>query len=425
MYMPKESHNWKAGVNRLLATTLVFAHLLFSFAHADNSNTVEVAQPSHYLDAIDLVEAEQGAYSEQLSDLYLSLGRAFIVQEDFQNAKQAFEQGMQIERINNGLYSISQRPYLLSIADTESYLGNWKQSRKALDNLYFINRQIHGNKSPKLIPVLDEILNWFLKTYDQRTTSGGYENLIVAERIGETIDAILTNDANADPLEKAKLYKKLASLHYMLADHIREHGDKNNSGVTFSTGETSVNNQSLTSSHLHYQRGKRALEKVVAALVTQETNNHQQQALAIAQLGDWYLIFGQRQAAQRTYKLAFDSLANDSLTEENPPQKIASPLFDNPTLIKFSIEEFIGEPVKQETSSLTLDENTIEVSMTISYLGRVSNVEVFNTEQNITDKQLSNLRRNLRKARYRPKIVDGVTIESVHSEFFQASILER
>ena len=177
--------------------------LFCTYTYGDNPPSIEIEAVSDYMEAIDLVEAEHSAYSEQLSDLYLGLGRALVAQQDFEKAKRAFEQGMQVERINNGLYSISQRPYLLSLADTESFLGNWKQSRNALNNLYLINRQTYGDGDPRLLPVLDEILSWLLKTYQQRTVNGGYENLIVAERIGETIDQILTNDASGNPVEKS------------------------------------------------------------------------------------------------------------------------------------------------------------------------------------------------------------------------------
>ena len=108
---------------------------------------------------------------------------------------------MQIERINHGLYSINQRPFLLcSLAETESYLGNWRQSRNALDSIYSINWHNYGDNDPRLLPVLDEILDWFIQT-ERRSPNGGYENLIVAERVGETIDKILTINSDIDPLE--------------------------------------------------------------------------------------------------------------------------------------------------------------------------------------------------------------------------------
>ena len=411
--MPEPLEN--IGTTRGLSGQLIAFSLLISmcnYAFSDSAPSIEVDSASDYIEAIDLVEAEQSAYAAELSDLYLGLGRAFVVQQDFEKAKRAFEQGMQVERINNGLYSITQRPYLLSLADTESFLGNWKQSRSALNNLYAINQQTYGNGDPRLLPVLDEILNWFLKTYEQRTVTGGYENLIVAERIGETINEITDNDINGNPQEKSSTYNKLASLHYMIADHIRQHGDKNSSEVSFTTGESNVNNRNLTSSHLHFQRGKRALEKAVETLVNQNIDNLEDQASAIAKLGDWYLIFGQKQAAKKSYKLAADTLQTPEGSEDQRPA-----FFDTPSIIKFEVEELSKAPLEVEP--------TIEVAMNITPSGRISDIEVINTEEEISKKQLSNLRRNLRSIRFRPRLEDGEPVTSSHSAFFSLSMLDR
>lgn len=394
-----------------------------SGAYAESVDTATVAPTTDYLDAIEAVEAEHSAYSPQLSDLYLSLGHAYVAQADFQSAKRAFERGMQIERINNGLYSITQRPFLLSLADTESYLGNWKQSRKALDNLYKINWQAYGDNDPRLLPVLDEILDWLLITYDRRTPTGGYENLIVAERIGETINTILTLDIASNSLDKSNKFRKLATLHYAIANHIRQHGDKNSSEVTFSSGQSNLNSRNLTSSHLHFQRGKRALENVVQCLVEEGEGSVTEQALAVAELGDWYLIFGQKQAAQRTYKLASDTLAKVDPEEAPTPS-----LFDKPNLVKFDIKNFLGENPEQTLDDVNgekVHREKIEVEMTISKYGVISDVQVLNPPQEITKVQQANLRSNLRNTRFRPRIIDGETVESTHKGLLEASLLER
>jgi tetratricopeptide (TPR) repeat protein len=386
--------------------------LFCTYTYGDNHPSIEIEAVSDYMEAIDMVEAEHSAFAGELSDLYLGLGRALVVQQDFEKAKRAFEQGMQVERINNGLYSITQRPHLLSLADTESFLGNWKQSRNALNNLYLINQQAYGDSDPKLLPVLNEILSWLLKTYPQRSVTGGYENLILAERIGETINEITGNDINGDPEEKFSTYNKLVSLHYMIADHIRQHGDTNDSGITFSTNELNVNNRILTSSHLHFQRGKRALEKGVETLVSQNIENIEDQALAIARLGDWYLIFGQKQAAKKCYKLASDILQTRAGSGDQKPV-----LFDTPSIIKFDLEQLSSPP--------SATEEAIEIAMNITPVGRIEDIEVINAEQEISEKQLSSLRRNLRTVRFRPRLEDGEPVISSHSAFFSLSILER
>ena len=88
--------------------------ILFSAATAQ-SQTIEQQQPvsdpvSDYMNAIDNVEAEYSAYSTELSDLYLGLGKSLYSKQEYEKARQAFQRGMQIQRVNYGLNSLSQSP---------------------------------------------------------------------------------------------------------------------------------------------------------------------------------------------------------------------------------------------------------------------------------------------------------------------------
>ena len=386
----------------------VFTTSYLSLSGASCAQEPVIDPISSHNHAINSIEADQGGYASDLSDLYLGLGRALIDQKDFAKAKRAFEQGMQIERVNNGLGSLSQSPYLLLLANTEGLLGNWKQARSALSNLYQINRQVYGAEDLRMLPILDQLLDWFLTTYQQRTVNGGYENLVIAERIGESIETILPKDAD---LEQASArYQRLAYLHYMIADHLRLHGDAAISGATFSTGVTAGSHH-LTTSHLHFQRGKYALEKVVETLVAQEKNNAQQQAIAIAQLGDWHLIFGQKQAAKQAYKLA-----SDALKIAKSSQALHLELFDKPRIIQFNA---YNRPKSQHS------ESRLEVGMRVSAVGKLSEIQVVASPHPLTKKQLSNLKRNLRHTKLRPRLVAGETVASLHREIFPLSILEK
>ena len=71
-----------------------------------------------------------------------------------------FSAACKLNGSNYGLHSLSQTPYLMSIAETESYLGNWDKSQQALENLYLINAQAYGENDPRMLPVLDELLDW-------------------------------------------------------------------------------------------------------------------------------------------------------------------------------------------------------------------------------------------------------------------------
>jgi tetratricopeptide (TPR) repeat protein len=374
-------------------------------SHSQSTAQQPQSEPvEDYLDAIDRVEADYSAYSTELSDLYLGLGRSLLSNEEYQKARQAFQRGMQIERINYGLNSLSQGPYLLSIADTESYLGQWEQSQKALENLYSINRQAYGADDPRLLPVLNQILNWYLGSYPQRSANGGYTNLVISERIATRIYNIMVKTMPLNDPQAPNSFRRIGHLHYFIANHIRQHGEPSESGFTMSTAGSSNLSSKKTLSHQHFRRGKAALEKVIESTVHQENTSKRDQAVAVAELGDWYLVFGQRTSAAQTYQLAYDII-----DKTEAPEQLKSELFDKPKLISFPLVE---------AESLSTEQEQMEVSLTVTPYGVPKNIQLVDTSADVTEKQLRALRRALGSQRFRPRIQNGDTQEAAHQLFY-------
>ena len=399
-----------AGVTIALLTALITAlfisPLTASLATAQTLPT-EVTQGdpvTDYLDAIETAEAELSAYSVELSDLYFGLGKSHFSKREYERARQAYQRGMQIERVNYGLDSISQSPYLLSIAEAESYLGNWDQSHNALENLYQINAKAYGETDPRMLPVLDELLDWYMTTYKERTLNGAYQNLVISERLSNRMYRILVNSVPMDDPDAASRYRKISHLHYFIANHIKQHGEPSESGLTINSSATT---RALDStSHLHYRRGKAALQKVIESLEQQPDSSAVDKALAIAELGDWYLVFGQRMSASKTYKLAYDTLGENSEKGAN--------LFDQPSMIEFTA---LGDNLELAESrntqrSQSLPRRQLEVSMTVTKIGIPEKMEIIDPPEDITKKEIRTIFREIRSKRFRPRLVDGETINS-------------
>ena len=305
---------------------------------------------------------------------------------------------MQIERVNYGLNSLSQTPYLLSIADAESFLGNWEESQDALENIYTINSQAYGETDPRMLPVLDELLDWYLDTYKERTRNGAYQNLVMSERLGNRISNILKTHSLVDDADAALRYRKISHLHYFIANHIKQYGEPSDSGFTINSGATT--NSPTSTSHLHYQRGKAALKKVIESLEQQPNSSAAEKAEAVAELGDWYLVFGQRMSASKAYKLAFQTLLATSESQEQPET-----LFDQPSIIEFTaLDEGQG---RQESP-----QQDLQVAMTVTKTGMPIKMEILNPPESITKAEIRSILKDIRSKRFRPKLVEGITTES-------------
>jgi len=449
----KDNTNADAASQLSLTAMLFICSTFASLATAQSTlpDFKESDPVSDYLEAMDTAESELSAYSLELSDLYLGLGKSHLSKQEYVRARQAFQRGMQIERVNFGLNSLSQTPYLMSIAEAESFLGNWDESEKALENLYLINTQAYGARDPRMLPVLDELLDWYLDTYSDRSTNGGYKNLVISEKLGTRMQSILdqTNDLS-DPAAP-QMYRKLSHLHYFIASHIKKHGEPSESGFTFNAASTASSSKST--SHMHYRRGKLALQKVVEALELQEGTSARDEANAIAELGDWYLVFGQRASANHAYKLAYDFLG-----DSEQPEELQEALFGSAKLIEFTdhssktspfikavskaeapveetpVEETpveklpIEKPPAEEPFSdelaeqkaldekslkqKTLDKQPMEISMAITSNGVPRNIEIINPPEDLDKNVRRTIFKDIRAQRYRPKLVAGTPTRS-------------
>ena len=362
-----------------------------------------------YIDAIDTVEAEYSSYSTELSDLYLGLGKSLYLRQNYTEARQAFQRGMQIERVNYGLNSLSQAPYLLSIADTESFLGNWNKSKEALDNFDNINIKAYGKNNVRMLPALDQMLDWYMDSYEERTTNGGYANLVISERIAMRMASILQSDVSLDNPESPDRYRRLGYLQYFIANHIKQNGEPSQSGMTISAGSSGVRAQNTTS-HMHFRRGKAALEKVVESLVQQKNSSILDQALALAELGDWYLVFGQKSSAKEAYQLA-----HDVLEESEKTVALREEVFSKPRMITFKMDKKLNSVTTLEEE---LSETQVQVKLTVSDFGVPFNIAVLDPLEDLSKEQLQALLKEVNQQRFRPRLNSGKTEEAELTIFY-------
>jgi hypothetical protein len=319
---------------------------------------------------------------------------------------------MQIERVNYGLSSLSQSPYLFSIADTERYLGNWDKSQQALERVYTINSKNYGEVDVRMLGVLDKILDWYMDSYKDRKPKGGYANLVISERIAQRMYEILNKDMSLDDPEAPDRFRRLGYLQHVIAVHLKEHGEPSESGLSISMSGSSGRPSKATTSHLHFRRGKLALEKVIASVIQQPNSTETDQALAIAELGDWYLVFGQKAPATAAYQLALDVLE----TSEDPEQT-REDLFGLPRMIEFSMTK---SPPMAAGDQPT--ESQLELAMIISIYGVPNNIEVANPPESLSKEALRDIRRDTRGKRFRPKLVNGLAEEAPYRMLYDQPI---
>jgi tetratricopeptide (TPR) repeat protein len=343
-----------------------------------------------YLDAIDRASIEGGTYSIALADLYLGLGQSLLNEQKYKQAKEAFQQGMQVERISKGLYSQEQVPYLFSIAEIDQKLGHNKELKKVLQTIYRINTVNYGPEDDRRLPVLSRLFEWYLSSYYSRIMDADYYSLLVSAQLATQMANIVeVNHGLEDPGTVSSL-RTVSHVNYLIVDHLNTYGEPDDSDFMGNSSRSLSQDTAFVRSSTHYRQGKDALTRVIEGLDLQQ-RPAADYAEAVAELGDWYLLFGQKQSAARTYQLAFQALQ-----EEEQSALLQEALFGQPKQIGF-IEE---QPAVEETEQ-------VKVSMRVLATGAAKNIAIIDAPEEIKGSQLRKLKRSLRSKRFRPRLVAG------------------
>lgn len=373
------------------------ALMLFVISQAtnaqDNNSNIE-----QYLEEIDRIEATEGAYSAALSDLLMSLGMSYQEKVDYENANLAFQRGMQLEKINYGLFSLGQTPYLQEIANTHRLLGDWEQSQKAIDQFYIVNEKNFGEKDQRMLPIIESMLDWHAESYNLRDPRDSFPSLSAMERLAAKMHVILDDSADLGDPSTPEKYLRIGKIQYMLARHIKDFGLPQESGMSITTDRYATERNSPLTSHNYYSRGSAALQKVVKSVMEQKPPILLDQIEAIANLGDWYLIFGQSGSATKAYALADELISSTPESEE-----IRAKIFGAGKLINFD------NPNNKMSSDQNINLNLVNVSMTISRSGSALDIIVKNEDKVLTDDEELALRKYFKKRRFRPSFSEGKT----------------
>ena len=375
---------------------LIFSVILL----ATDSMASDQLGVSDFLEQIERIEASSSAFNPQLAEAYMSLSKSLIDEENFAEAQDVLRRGVQIERINYGLDSLSQTPHLLLLADLDYVLGNKKEAQKALENVYSVSSKHYGSTDARMLPVLDQLLAWQTDRYQDTSAKGDFNHVVAAEVIALRIAKVVDSSISLKDPRAPNYFHKLAAVQYLIANHIKRHGLPTDTGFEFTTGNSVTAASPSAATHTYYRRGKAALLSRVDSIIQQSNNDILKQASAIAELADWYLIFGQKQQAASAYQVAFDTLKSDEVSDETRKDF-------------FSLPKKINFPFGESTGSI--NQNTVEVSLWITETGRTRDIEIINPPDTFTDEDTKYVRSGLRKTRFRPKLVGGAPEAIAHT----------
>lgn len=359
---------------------------------------------NEYFDEIDRIEGEYGPYASELSDLYLGLGQSLMDSGDYEEARDAFHRGVLVQRVNLGPNSPEQTPHLYLLATIETALGDLNAAEKVIKNIYFINTNHYGEESPEMLPVLDRMYQWHMMTRPPGTLSLDYEDY---ERVIElTKEAAEISEAanGAGHSETAEAYRRLGEAEFQMVRHMTGSGMPLSPDlyVAKTSGSHTPLGFGTEPVYEHYNNGRKAYKKYLDSLVANKATTPLQFAEALAELGDWCLVFERRSQSRKYYESGYQVLVENKGYEEQARNFMSQP---RPMYFVNS-----AEPIYLEEIPTDLQEINLDVSITVSSRGIVRNVEVLKAPEGMSDRDLKKIVRRLMLTPFRPAMKEGEVV---------------
>jgi tetratricopeptide (TPR) repeat protein len=392
----------------MLGLGCVLAGLFFLDPVLGQEESVGYVSPSEpaneYLDALDRIEAEYGPYATELSDLYLGLGQTLMSSGDYEQARDAFHRGVLVVRVNSGPNSPEQTEHLFLLANIETLLGEMKTADEVLHNIYFINSNYYGEDSPELLPVLERMYQWYLVT--RPPGSKGLEYSDYERSIELTEEMARVNEAVKGPNhpDSAVAYKRLGEAEFQMVRHLTGLGMAwtPEQYVLMTSGSLVPQDLGSESVVKHYTAGWRAFRKYLESMMANKSTTPLEYAEALADLGDWFLVFEKPRKSRELYQQGYQILAQS----ENYA-KMADSYMSHPKPMHFI---FNHQPVLPEDAPMELQEMSLQISMTVTTLGDVRYVEVLNAPEDISEDYVKAIKRQVGETPFRPAMKEGEVV---------------
>jgi len=392
-----------------------------------------------YEDEIAALQSQYGASDPRLGEALLGLGQAYRATDRHKEAATAFKQGLHVVRMNDGLHSLAQLPYLERLIEENTTLGNWEKVNKNYNYLCWVYKRNYGDNDPRLLPVIERVSRSQIEIYNADPDTFSAANLrrrgkmlakavhIIETRYGKT-DARLVAALNRVAMNQYYLALQTGSLpDYRNYQQYMQQARSEDLFTTItvavpivsSGGVVGVRYQQITVPRSHSpgtlrndmartfdridaarREGRDALARIQAISEQDPQASVQARALAITHRGDWDLLY-ENGSGRRDYREAYELLHRAA----NGASYIHY-LFGRPRPLPAMEEENNDgsvPPGKRAPAPGTF----IEVSFDVLPTGRSRNVRITQAPSGLDASVNRYVKWFISTMRFRPRLEDG------------------
>lgn len=361
----------------------------------------------YYNELVEQLEISGGVYDSQLSEVLTGLGNIYQSLNRHNEAIEIFKRALHITRVNEGLYGIGQLALLEKLIETNSKLKNWSELKNNYHNVYWISKRHFGEKSPKLLPIIDRIGRWYLKAYELDPNSALLSHLLNAEELYNKSVEIVEEDGNNNDMRLINSLYGIVLTNYQIAAQVGSSDDLREIRSGFR--DANRTRRALQLEQLRadfmlrsYIKGRDAMQKIIDIHANNPNLPVDMQAMAMTHLGDWFLLFNKRNSAAETYKKAYALLEQDGMEQ----QQIDS-LFGQPRTLPA-----IRLPVHREEDLTPENPPYVVASFDVSPSGKASNIQIVESMPEDNVSYLRRAKRSIAATKFRPRYEKGKPVST-------------
>jgi tetratricopeptide (TPR) repeat protein len=369
---------------------------------------------NRYIEAIEKKESDEGPYNRDLPEMLHSLGKKFQSNDRHEEAVNVYKKAIYINRINDGLYSLSQETSLQAIIESQKIQGKIKEVAGNYSQLLQIYRKNYKENNPSFLDMIDEFSHWSIKAYTQTGGRNDVYHLEAAfDLYSDTIRILSEQKGEMHPSLLPSL-NKLATTCYYLSVHQRRFPDYGETDTSLPFGYRSMApvNQ-VVGRGAYFKHGQMVQNQILQILDENPNFTPIEIAKGQTNLGDWYLIFGKYQLARNAYKKSYEIVANN---QKNI--KILDEMYSQPVMLPKN-SEFFGTKKnndlasdKSENSNLSYTVNYVNLLVDITDGGNPINFsikKIFPSEMNNFGARAIE---TVRTKKFRPQLINGSPVLS-------------
>lgn len=410
-------------------------------SNGGNASRAETTEDSikRYEALVLELEINEGPYSAQLPQQLLSLGAALQGTGDFPRAQEHFEKAMHVARVNHGLFSEAQIPYIEQSIDNQLRQGNLLAADDLQRYLFYLKQKNHGHDSTALLPAMERYAEWNIFAFNAPVASPSLtlttgtaqspsvdpamfrlERLMNAQNIYWSIAQIIVANFGLSDPRLLDAEKRIALTNYFFATAIATDAETMNLNLNSGAVPTSASSGVPTvpaMGNMGYRQGRDALDRR-RKYARDMGLSPEEQLKASLDVADWMLFFDR----QRMKALELYGQTREEFTASLAPaelEAVLNPHFPQllPTFIRPSWSRAalgIGDDQALEYKG------HIDVEFTLSRFGKPQQITVLDHSDPEARLVEQRLLRHLRRAQFRPRMDEGKlrTSDVVQARFY-------